>query len=373
MGSTLDVVRHDECVVTATFVRRQGRRDRVYVTRDDGTSTGWDFPSYGDGLPHDLCHLVVEEELSLTEGFWGLVDQGVDVALVNGQPTLVHDGRPLVEQGGYDISGLIEAEAAVAVLAGPATAVGSVGELAVPRRAAAPDGVSSAEGIAGTSGAALPGSATLDAVAAIGHRLRHLTDSGAPWATGVRSPSSSADVPVDGIRGGSPNHLPPDPPARRPPHRGPAQAHQSTTQVQPRSLVTVASGDSLVEDWQNDCMAIIGAHVLLYTPEPEAVRAIFRDVFGWKHVDDGDGWLIFALPSAELGVHPAEGPTFESGIRHQVTFMCDDIGATVEDLRHKGVEVRGEPEDEGFGITTMLVLPGGVEVMLYEPRHQTAI
>lgn len=120
-------------------------------------------------------------------------------------------------------------------------------------------------------------------------------------------------------------------------------------------------------------MAIIGAHVLLYSPEAEAVRAIFRDVFGWEHVDDGDGWLIFALPPAELGIHPAEGPTFESGIRHQLTFVCDDIGPTVEDLRRKGVEVRGEPEDEGFGITTMLVLPGGVEVMLYEPRHRTVI
>ena len=129
----------------------------------------------------------------------------------------------------------------------------------------------------------------------------------------------------------------------------------------------------LVEDWHNHRMAIIGAHVLLYTSEPQAVRAIFRDVFGWQHVDDGDGWLIFALPPAELGIHPAEGPTFESGIRHQLTFMCDDISATVQDLRDQGVEVRGEPEDEGFGITTMVVLPGGVDVMLYEPRHRTAI
>lgn len=120
-------------------------------------------------------------------------------------------------------------------------------------------------------------------------------------------------------------------------------------------------------------MAIIGAHALLYTSEPEAVRNIFRDVFGWHQVDDGDGWLIFALPPAELGVHPSEGPTFDSGIRHQLTLMCDDIGATVEELRGKGVEVRGEPENEGFGISTTLVLPGGLDIMLYEPRHRTAI
>jgi predicted enzyme related to lactoylglutathione lyase len=120
-------------------------------------------------------------------------------------------------------------------------------------------------------------------------------------------------------------------------------------------------------------MAIIGAHALLYTSEPEAVRAVVRDVFGWNHVDDGDGWLIFALPPAELGIHPAEGPTFDSGVRHQLTLMCDDIGATIRELRSKGIEVRGEPQDEGFGITTTIVLPGGVELMLYEPRHRTAI
>lgn len=120
-------------------------------------------------------------------------------------------------------------------------------------------------------------------------------------------------------------------------------------------------------------MAIIGAHALLYTSEPEALRTIFRDVFGWKHVDDGHGWLIFALPPSELGVHPAEGPTLDGGARHQLTLMCDDLDATVEELRSKGVEVRGEPEATGWGIATTLVLPGGVEMMLYQPRHQTAI
>ncbi len=120
-------------------------------------------------------------------------------------------------------------------------------------------------------------------------------------------------------------------------------------------------------------MAIIGAHMLLYTSDPEGLRATLRDVLQWPHVDAGDGWLIFGLPPAELGVHPAEGPTYESGVRHQLTLMCDDMGATIEDLRSKGLEVRGDPQHEGWGITTVLVLPGGVEVMLYEPRHPTAI
>ena len=120
-------------------------------------------------------------------------------------------------------------------------------------------------------------------------------------------------------------------------------------------------------------MTIVGVHALLYTSEPDALRATLRDVFGWKSVDAGEGWLIFALPPAELGVHPAEGPTFESGMRHQLTLMCNDIEATAQELRSKGIEVQGDPADEGWGITVMLGLPGGVELMLYQPRHPAAI
>ena len=120
-------------------------------------------------------------------------------------------------------------------------------------------------------------------------------------------------------------------------------------------------------------MAILGAHMLLYSREADALRATLRDTFGFPAVDAGGGWLIFALPPAELGVHPAEGPTYESGVRHQLTFMCDDIGATVAELRKKGIPIEGEPHDEAYGITVMMRLPGDVRVMLYEPRHATAI
>jgi hypothetical protein len=100
---------------------------------------------------------------------------------------------------------------------------------------------------------------------------------------------------------------------------------------------------------------------------------MLRDVFGFQHVDGGDGWLIFALPPSEVGVHPADGATNQSGMRHQLTFMCDNIGTTLRELRAKGVTIPGEPRDEGWGVTVMMNLPGGVEMLLYQPRHPTAI
>jgi catechol 2,3-dioxygenase-like lactoylglutathione lyase family enzyme len=116
-------------------------------------------------------------------------------------------------------------------------------------------------------------------------------------------------------------------------------------------------------------MAIIGTHMLFYTSEPEALRAMLRDVFGFSYVDAHEGWLIFALPPAEVGVHPAEG----NAGTHHISFMCDDIHATVKDVKAKGVIVRGEPENQGWGIAVTLALPGGCDVMLYQPRHPLAI
>ena len=114
-------------------------------------------------------------------------------------------------------------------------------------------------------------------------------------------------------------------------------------------------------------MAVTGVHALLYTREAQALRELLRDVLGWPNVDAHDGWLIFALPPAELGVHPAEEP------HHEISLMCDDVDATVAELRAKGVEIRGDPEEQGFGTVVTMVLPGGVEMMLYQPRHRTAI
>jgi catechol 2,3-dioxygenase-like lactoylglutathione lyase family enzyme len=109
---------------------------------------------------------------------------------------------------------------------------------------------------------------------------------------------------------------------------------------------------------------ITGAHAIVYTRDPEADRAFFRDVLGFQSVDAGGGWLIFALPPAELAAHPSD-----DGGHHELYLMCDDITATVADLESKGVELARPVSDEGFGLLTALVLPGGGELGLYEPRH----
>lgn len=114
-------------------------------------------------------------------------------------------------------------------------------------------------------------------------------------------------------------------------------------------------------------MAITGAHTLLYSDQPEELRAVLRDTFDWEHVDAGGGWLIFKLPAAELGVHPGTSP------RHELSFMCDDLQATMSDLAGKGIVFKGDPVTARFGIAVTMLLPGGVEVLLYEPSHPTAI
>lgn len=105
---------------------------------------------------------------------------------------------------------------------------------------------------------------------------------------------------------------------------------------------------------------------MIYSPEADALRALLADAMGWPSVDAGEGWLIFALPPAELGIHPDDEP------HHEISLMCDNITSTVAELKAKGVEFRGEPEQVRWGVVTTMVLPGGVDVMLYEPRHPVA-
>jgi hypothetical protein len=113
---------------------------------------------------------------------------------------------------------------------------------------------------------------------------------------------------------------------------------------------------------------INGAHALIFSPDAEGLRAFLRDTLEFPAVDAGGGWLIFALPPAELAAHPTNGD-----LHHELYLMCDDIEATREELMGKGVEFTRPVSDEGFGLMTAIKLPGGGELGLYEPRHPTAL
>jgi catechol 2,3-dioxygenase-like lactoylglutathione lyase family enzyme len=116
---------------------------------------------------------------------------------------------------------------------------------------------------------------------------------------------------------------------------------------------------------------ITGTHAILYADDADAARAFLRDVLGLPNVDVGGGWLVFKLPPAELGVHPAvEG--VPAGDRHELFLMCDDIDATVRDLTAKGVEFTGPVSDEGFGMMAVLRVPGAGELGIYQPKHAIA-
>ena len=112
---------------------------------------------------------------------------------------------------------------------------------------------------------------------------------------------------------------------------------------------------------------INGAHAILYSDDADATRAVLGKVLGTWSVDAGGGWLIFALPPAELAVHPAE-----VGGRAELYLMTDDVAATVTALRAEGIEVARPISDQGWGLLTAIALPGGVELGLYQPRHPTA-
>ena len=109
---------------------------------------------------------------------------------------------------------------------------------------------------------------------------------------------------------------------------------------------------------------ITGIHAIVFSQEAEHTRAFLADVLGLSSVDAGGGWPIFALPPAELAVHPAD-----EGGRHQLYLMCDDIQATLAELQGKGAEVARDVSDEGWGLLAAVRLPDGSEFPIYEPRH----
>ncbi len=109
---------------------------------------------------------------------------------------------------------------------------------------------------------------------------------------------------------------------------------------------------------------------MFYTSQPEELRAFFRDKLGFKATDVGHGWLIFNIPEADMGCHPAETDQgmVASGTP-SISFYCDDIKSTVAELKDRGVEFTGQITDAGFGLTTHFKAPGDFEVMLYQPHY----
>jgi catechol 2,3-dioxygenase-like lactoylglutathione lyase family enzyme len=116
-------------------------------------------------------------------------------------------------------------------------------------------------------------------------------------------------------------------------------------------------------------MPITGVHAVLYTHEAEADRAWLTDVLGLESVDAGGGWLIFALPPAELAVHPASS----EGGEVELYLMCDDIESTMRELRDDGVAFDSSVADQPWGRVTKIVLPSGGRLGLYEPRHASPL
>ena len=115
---------------------------------------------------------------------------------------------------------------------------------------------------------------------------------------------------------------------------------------------------------------IKGVHTMFYTSEPEALRAFIRDKLGFKGTDVGEGWLIFDLPEADMGCHPAEDRDGARSGTHDISFYCDDIHATVKELESRGVEFVQPVEDHGFGWVTRFSAPGGFTLQLYQPKYQ---
>jgi len=114
---------------------------------------------------------------------------------------------------------------------------------------------------------------------------------------------------------------------------------------------------------------IKGVHTMFYSSAPEALRAFIRDKLGFPCTDIGGGWLIFDLPEADMGCHPADDQPGQHSGAHHISFYCDDIETTVAELTARGVEFTEEIKDEGFGFVTHFRVPGDAQVMLYQAKY----
>jgi predicted enzyme related to lactoylglutathione lyase len=129
---------------------------------------------------------------------------------------------------------------------------------------------------------------------------------------------------------------------------------------------------------------IVAAHTLVYSTDPPATRAFFKDVLRWPFVSDPgsseshtdpdapSSWLIFATGPGELGVHPVMSDGQRDRPHHEISLVCDDISTTIAELTERGARFRAEPEDRGYGICVEVEVPGTDDIQIYEPRHRTA-
>ena len=114
---------------------------------------------------------------------------------------------------------------------------------------------------------------------------------------------------------------------------------------------------------------IRGVHTMFYTSQPDDLRTFLRDKLKLTFTDVGEGWLIFDLPEAEMGCHPADADVAPSGT-HYISFYCDDLDASVAELKGRGVEFVDDISDAGYGLITHFMMPGNVKVQLYQPRYR---
>jgi predicted enzyme related to lactoylglutathione lyase len=120
---------------------------------------------------------------------------------------------------------------------------------------------------------------------------------------------------------------------------------------------------------------ITAVHTLIYSEDPESTRAFLRDVLGWPNVDAHGGWLIFKSGPSELGVHPTSDDRqveWSTTPHHEISFMCDDISKTMAELLDRGAEFAGAVQDQGFGLTATMRVPGASDMTLYQPKHPVA-
>lgn len=114
---------------------------------------------------------------------------------------------------------------------------------------------------------------------------------------------------------------------------------------------------------------IRGMHAMFYSSEAQALRTFIKDKLALPANDVGEGWLIFDVPEADLGVHPTDDGDPPSGTS-DISFYCDNIAGAVAELKERGVEFTQEVEDHGYGLVTYFKVPGGFKVQLYEPRYK---